>query len=302
MNSSLRGMLLLLFATAMWGLGFIGTRWTFELYSPYWSNALRFLFAGILSIPFLVYMKTWKQKKQLWIDSFSLSLLLFTGQLLQTYGIKLTTIAKSSFITTLYVIFTPIVTKYLFSEKQHYSYWLLVLLALMGMALLCNLNIQNINLGDVLTLFCSLFYALHIIFTGVFVSRGHNPFELNFLQCLFVGILSCLIGLFMDNKPEITKLLIMPDNFIGSAIAGFIIVSIFSSLIAFGIQALAQKTIAASTASLIFLLESPFATLFAYCLLDESMTRLEIMGALLILIAIGLLPVSLERSQKLAAN
>ena len=44
---------LLVLATFIWGLGFVGTRWTMLDYSAVWSNSMRFTIAGILSLPFL---------------------------------------------------------------------------------------------------------------------------------------------------------------------------------------------------------------------------------------------------------
>ena len=50
--------LLLTFSTAIWGFGFVAARWTFGSFDPFWSTALRFLIAGSLSLPFLIYKKS----------------------------------------------------------------------------------------------------------------------------------------------------------------------------------------------------------------------------------------------------
>ncbi|MBP9682377.1 MAG: EamA family transporter, partial [Bacteriovorax sp.] len=54
---------LLLLSTVIWGFGFIAARWTFMSYDPYWSTALRFILAGGLSLPFLLYKKSFWRKK-----------------------------------------------------------------------------------------------------------------------------------------------------------------------------------------------------------------------------------------------
>lgn len=87
--------LLLLVATFIWGLGFVGTRWTFADYSPVWSNSLRFLIAGGLSLPFLLfYLKSLKDKGVIICAA-----LLAISLQLQTFGIAETTLAKSGFLT-----------------------------------------------------------------------------------------------------------------------------------------------------------------------------------------------------------
>jgi drug/metabolite transporter (DMT)-like permease len=50
--------LLLAFAMMIWGLGFIATRWALTGLDPYWTIALRFLLAGSLGLPFLIYKRT----------------------------------------------------------------------------------------------------------------------------------------------------------------------------------------------------------------------------------------------------
>jgi drug/metabolite transporter (DMT)-like permease len=66
------------------------------------------------------------------------------------------------------------------------------------------------------------------------------------------------------------------------AIIGLLSLTFGSTLIAFALQVRAQRVLSPSIASLIFLLESPFALIFAIYFLNESMTDLQATGALLI--------------------
>ncbi len=66
------------------------------------------------------------------------------------------------------------------------------------------------------------------------------------------------------------------------SIIGIFAVTIGSTLIAFALQIKAQRVLPATTASLFFLFESPFAIFFAMLLLSESVTLWQSVGAVLI--------------------
>ena len=62
--------LLLAFAMMIWGLGFIATRWALTGLDPYWTIALRFLLAGSLGLPFLIYKRTFFKNRSWLIIGF----------------------------------------------------------------------------------------------------------------------------------------------------------------------------------------------------------------------------------------
>ena len=64
---------------------------------------------------------------------------------------------------------------------------------------------------------------------------------------------------------------------------GLLMLGIGSTLIAFYLQIKAQKVLSSTVSSLFFLLESPFALLFAFFLLGESLNMKQGIGALLII-------------------
>ena len=82
-----------------------------------------------------------------------------------------------------------------------------------------------------------------------------------------------------------------------STISGFLILSVFSSLVAFTIQISAQKKLRAHIVSLIFLLESVFASIFGYFLFGEVLSPIALSGAALVVLSVALIPV-LSRPKK----
>jgi drug/metabolite transporter (DMT)-like permease len=278
---------LLASSTIVWGFGFIAVRLSFESYDPYWSHALRFIIAGILGLPVLFYLKSFSRKDTPWKEGF-IGASYLTGTLLfQTLGLSFTTVAKSGFITTLYSFFVPLTMMVVYKKKYNKKFWFLVILALIGMALLCNLEINDLNRGDLLILICSLFASFHIIYIGLIANRIKSSIEYNFIQNIFVGFQGLLIAFFVKGQLNIAPMFNIHSN----TFKGIMFLSIISSMIAFTIQVIAQKKIPPHIASLVFLLESPFAAWFGYIFFKETLNGMNIVGACLILISVILVPV-----------
>jgi drug/metabolite transporter (DMT)-like permease len=180
-----------------------------------------------------------------------------------------------------------------FVPRMHYVY---VLVALIGVALICDLPGEltggatgtdprlRWNFGDLLTLICSFAASFHIVWFGRIHSKIGNAFVFNNFQSFW----ACIIPLAASFAFEPMPTAILAPSFSGQPIIGFLMLAIGSTLIAFTLQVRAQKVISPSLASLLFLLESPFATLFAIYFLGESLHTEQWVGAGLILTAAGL--------------
>ena len=279
---------LLIFATMIWGYGFVATRWTLTAFDPFWANALRFAIAGICSTPLLLYKKSFTRKDNILKKSFISSIFLLGLLLFQTIGLKYTSVAKSGFITTLYTLFIPIITMVVFKKRYRVTFWLLILMALVGMALMCNLEVKDLNVGDFLTLLCSVFAALHIIYVGKIANTIDSAVEFNFLQSFFVAVLSIPIALIFSGTVNI-GIVFAPENRL--VLKGLLFLGIVSSMISFTVQVVAQKKIPDHIAGLVFLMESPFAAVFGYMVFKETLNSMNLLGAGLILLSVILVPI-----------
>lgn len=279
--------ILLTFASIVWGFGFVATRWTLNLLDPYWSMSYRFLVAAILGMPYLIYRKSFSVKESHLKEAFFASILIFLALTFQTLGLASTTIAKSGFITTLYVFFVPLISIIFLKKKYKIYFWLLVFCSLLGMALLCNLEINNLGLGDFWTSLCALSFAMHILYIGKLANRINSPLEFNFLQNFFIAIFSTIMSLIANPKPPMAFFL----DWHSEVFWGIMFLGIFSSMIAFSIQIIAQKKIPVHIVGLIFLMESPFAALFGFLMLNEKLNLLNLSGALMILVSVFLVPI-----------
>lgn len=293
---------LLVIATIIWGMGFIATKWTMMEYDPLWANTLRYLLAGTLSIPIFIWKKSFcKSLKELHFKALTASFFLFMSMQLQTYGLKYTSVAKNGFLTTFYAFFTPLVAMIIFKKRFRKGFWGLVGLAMFGIFMLCNMELTNINKGDLLTLGCAFFAAFHIIYLGKNAESFRSAIEFNSLQCFYVGLMGLVLSLIVEGPVDLSSALDFGALGTAAPITGFFFAAILSSLIAFSIQVHSQKYIPMHIVSLIFLLESPFAAFFGYIFLGESLSIMNIAGCAIVVLSVGLIPLYL-REKKVPDN
>lgn len=280
----------------IWGFGFIATKWTLIEYEALWANSLRYLFSAVFALPILLWKKSFHQ---FWArQKFALfsGLLLFGCMYLQVLGLEITTVAKSGFLTTFYVLFTPLLSIILFKEKYPTTLWVVVGLSLLGVALMCDLKWESFNLGDLYTLGCAVFGAAHILTIGRLASSIKDPVEFNFMQCFSMGVFGVIGALILEGPPSMAPLLNFNDIFSPSPIAGFLFLSLFSSLLAFSLQIFAQQSLPPHQVALIFLMESPFAAFFAWLILNEGLSLMNMLGAFCVLISVLAVPLMTKKS------
>lgn len=276
----------------IWGLGFVATRWTLIDYSPLWSNAIRYVFAAIVSLGYIVLTKNLK-KTIYHKNVFICSLFLMSGMALQTIGIGTTTMAKSGFLTVLYAVFTPMFLM-LKGVKLSTKYWLCVVLAMIGVAMMCELKIDGLNSGDLFIIGSAILFSMHIISVDI-LAKNQPPFLFNLWQCFYMGIIGFFATWALEPIP--TFMPIFNDRSIDGPLAGFIFLVIFSSIIAFGIQIKVQEKLKPHIVSLIFLMESVFASLFGYLFFHETLSLLSMAGAFFILLSVFMISIISRKPQ-----
>jgi drug/metabolite transporter (DMT)-like permease len=274
-------------AAFFWGAGFIGSRYGLEALSPMWVTFFRFLVAFLIGLPVLRYVKKADFNWKVWLGAFVSAIFLASMMFLQIKGLQYTTVAKSGFITILYAFFTPIICWMLYKKKLSSMYWALLGVALVGMMLICELSFDNFNRGDMLTLVCALISSFHIISIGHFTKYTENFALFNLMQMFFVCTISLPLAYLLEGSQ-----VVVGGHFLSStsALSGILFMGVFSTSIAFFLQGKSQQKIPPHMASLIFLLESPFAAILGYLIFNEIMSQMAIMGCLLVTFTVALLP------------
>lgn len=278
LSTKKRALLELVTAGIFWGFGFTATVWALQGIGPSAIIFYRFFAAFVVSI-FILKIKghSIRSLKREAKIAFIPGVMLGATLLFQSFGLQWTTATKSSFITTLYVIIVPFLARFSHREKIPFAHWISVLVALLGVVLIVQLKELSLERGDLLTLVCAFFAAVHILVVDFAAHKSHNHFALNAFQSLWCAL--CAIPLaFIDHRWNLNNL--QMTGWIGLTVLAF-----GNSLFAFYLQFKSQKYLSPSLASLLFLLESPFSALFAIAFLKESLTGLQSLGALLIFAA-----------------
>ena len=195
-------------------------------------------------------------------------ILLGTGYIFQTFGLTLTTVAKTGFITGLYAVFTPLIAAAFFKHHISKVQWFAVVLASIGMGVL-SLHGFTIGLGELLVLFGALFFALHIIGLSRW-SPDRDPYALTMIQMATVGVLALLCsfksGFHAPHDRGVWVLVIY------SAIA--------ASAFAFIVQTWAQSFMSATSVGIVLTMEYIFAAIFGIILVHELLTWRVVIGGI----------------------
>jgi drug/metabolite transporter (DMT)-like permease len=136
----------------------------------------------------------------------------------------------------------------------------------------------SINTGDLLTLFCALGFALHVLALA-YVSPRLPLGTLAVLQVAFCT-LAMGIALPLFEHPRIH---LSPRLIVALLIAG-----VLATALAFTVQSWAQQRLSATRTALILALEPVFAFLTSYLFFGERLSARASSGALLILGGIAL--------------
>jgi len=256
--------------TLIWGATFVVVKGALRDASPLPFLAVRFTLAGVLL--FLVIHRGLVSRQALGAG-LVLGIFLFAGYLLQTAGLLYTTPSKSAFITGFAVILVP------FMQVVHGFPVRAATIAgaLLGLGgiyfLLVPSGLRAVNRGDVLTLFCAVSFAIHIVLVGSY-TRRYSFRQLAPVQVLAVGLLAAAaLPLNLDFRLVWTVRLILALLATATLATGF----------AFAVQNWAQRFTPPAHTALIFALEPVFAALTSRLVMGEGFGGKTFLGAALIL-------------------
>ncbi len=272
---------LLLFITAMiWGFSFVAQRQGMEHVSPFTFNAARFAIGAASLIPIILLRRPKKQtttsqalfSKETITGGLYLGVVLFIGASLQQIGIVETTAGKAGFITGLYVIIVPLLGL-LWRQKTGRGTWLGAILAVIGMYFLSVTDGFTISKGDLLVLISALFWATHVQLISWLLQKS-NALHLSLFQFFFCSLFSWLAAVQWET---------ISISGIQGAMWPILYTGIFSVGIAYTLQIVAQQKAHPAHAAIILSLESVFAVLGGYLILNETISMRGLFGCSLML-------------------
>lgn len=271
----------LLLVGILWGLGFvfvkIGLNGGLE---PFYLLTIRFL-GGFLILYLIFRKKVTKLTKEDIKAGIIIGVLQFLGYTFQTFGASITTAGKNAFFTAINVIIVPYIFWIIHKKRPDMFSFGASIICLMGVGVMSidkNLNLTQLNTGDILTIIGAVFFAGQISLTGYF-SRKVEPMKLILIQMLVAGI---FFGLNLLTPNGIKQ--IIPLG--GIALVSIIYLTVFSTATATLLQTYCQKYTTSTKASILLSTESLFAPLFAFFMLAEVLSKRTILGATLIILAV----------------
>lgn len=296
MKTKLQGTLLLLLATVIWGSAFVAQRVGMDSVEPFTFQAIRCAMAAVGLLPFIWIFDRKKKDgksfltrfldKKLWTAAICCAVPLFFAVNFQQLGIVSTDAGKSAFLTAMYILFVPLFGAVI-GRKPSPMVYPSVLLAVVGLYFLSCMGVSTVSAGDLLLLGCAAAFAVQILFVEKYAPEV-DALRLNCLQSLLCAIGSAVV-MFLTETPSLPGI---QGAWWPMCYAGFL-----SMGAAYSLQIIGQKNLEASVASLIMSLESVFAALFGWLLLNQSMTKWELTGCGLVFAAIILSQIPAKRKE-----
>lgn len=283
----LRQSLLLLLCATIWGVAFVAQSVGMDYVGPFTFNGIRSFIGVAVLLPYIkitdkLHSKKAldggnqkSDKKTLIIGGICCGIALFVASTFQQFGVKYTTVGKAGFITAMYIILVPILGIFL-KKKAGIRIWISVLIAVAGLYLLCMTEGFRLEMGDALVLICALCFSIHILVIDHF-SPLVDGVRLSCVQFVVAGTLGCLC-MFLFENPDITLIL--------QAWKPILYAGAMSSGVAYTLQIVGQKGMNPTVASLIMSLESVISAIAGFILLKQSMSLREVMGCVIMFVAI----------------
>lgn len=283
MSPSRRATLLLLATTVLWGSSFFTMNWgtrgvalrVGDAAAPSGFLFLRFLAAALCQIALFPGIRKQLTGPVLRAGAV-LALPFYAGFILQTTGLATATSTVVAFLTSLFVVITPLIGVLFFREKPALSTLAGAVVSLVGVYILTDPH-GGLGRGEILAIACAVAFAFQIQMTNI-VTKNHPPEAISFVQfscaVLFSGVTLAALG----TSP--------------SALAGalgerhvawtVLYTAAACSVIAMGVLNRYQRDIPATRASVIYMLEPVIAAVCAALVDGEPMTTRKVLGGAVI--------------------
>lgn len=273
--------LLLLLASLIWGVAFVAQVLGMDSVGPYTFNGFRFILGSIALLPVLFMYPSGKNPVPtsipLWLAFLLVGIPLFFGATLQQVGLQYTTASKASFLTANYLILVPLTGLFL-GHPLLRNHIIGAILALIGVYYISITEDFSISLGDGLMLICALAFTVQIHMLN-YLTQRFSPVLLSCGQFFVTGFLNLILAFTFEE---------LSVSGLQGALWPILYTGIMSTSIAYTLQAVGQKYLPPTEASMILSMEMVFGGLSGIFFLDESFTIRQYIGIIAMTIGVFL--------------
>jgi drug/metabolite transporter (DMT)-like permease len=267
-------------AAVIWGFAFVAQRVGMDYVGPFTFTGVRFAIGTLVLLPFLIARRKRQlihtdeknSRKKLIFGTIITGLIISLGISFQQIGLQTTTAGKAGFITGLYVIFVPVAGIF-FGHKTSITVWTGVILSAIGLYFLSITDLLRMAPGDFLILLCAITFTGHVLMIA-WLSPKMGSLYLAIVPFAICSLVS--MGLAFSLETIVWK------NILEAAVP-ILYGGVFSVGIAYTLQVVAQKSAHPAYASIILSLESVFAAIGGWLLLNEHLSLRSLLGCSLML-------------------
>lgn len=290
-----KSLLLLLLTAIIWGVAFVAQTVGMDYVKPFTFNGVRCLLGAIVLLPVIyifdkkkpIEKKQAEDKKALWIGGTLCGLCLCTASCLQQIGLQYTAAGKAGFLTALYIIIVPVLGLFLGKKCSPFVIGSIAL-ATVGLYLLSIKDGFQMEKGDIYVMLCAVVFSLHILTIDHF-SPKCDGVKLSCVQFFVSGIIATGIALIVE-QPQWSQIM---AAWLPIAYAG-----VLSCGVAYTLQIIGQKDMNPTVASLVLSLESVVSVLAGWMLLHQVLSTREIVGCVIMFIAIILAQLNFDSKKQ----
>ena len=292
-----KGIFILLLTALIWGSSFVSQSIGIKSVDAFTFMALRTVLGTLFLLPVVIFfnggVKGLLDKKTV-KAGLILGIVFAVAQNLQQFAFYYSTSGKIAFLTAFYMFFVPLLGLFL-KKRISVATWIAIFIALIGLFLLCvdPKEFTNINKGDALALSCAVVYAVQIMLIDKFMGENIDGIKLSFTEFLVAAVItSALMFIFEHPTTEGIK----------GAAPAILYSGIMSCGIAYTLQVIGQKHASPVVASLLMCLESVFAAIAGWIILNEALSPKELAGCVIMFMAIIISQISESISLQKKAN
>tara|TARA_B100001094_G_C18114779_1_gene763288 strand:+ start:189 stop:1052 length:864 start_codon:yes stop_codon:yes gene_type:complete len=249
----------------------------------------RFLIAFVALLPFSSTARNALTSKEDWKGGLILGGLMLAGFVLQMIGIESVSPSVSAFLTSLYVVFTAIFSVKISDRKPTRMMIVGVGLATLGAGFIDGPPHIVWGTGELLTVACAFFFALHIIYTDR-ITKKLNPIAVTSTSFAVLVVGAGTIAIFSSGD-----IMVFESAWQDGVIIPLLCLGLFGSLACILMLNVFQKHLNPTHAAIIYSFEPVWATIYGW---QQDLVDISIWLLMGLLLLLGNIIVELDESQE----